>query len=234
MTRLNYARSTGSDIQRVDYDPRMRISHFILFAGLTFSVAACGGQSTESASEVTVTATVTETATATKTVEVEPSPTEDAELEETEASEESDLTVVDIGDEVDLPSAKITVTDVEQVDSLAEGRIQPGDDETLWLVSMQWTNTSNEAVSKVCHGPDVVDLEVYDTEDREMLDSNDSGFIDGNDCSNGLLTGQSGTWYEAFIGGEKSEIGYAAFFEGYGTPPTAVILNEDIELTRDN
>lgn len=194
-------------------------------------LTGCGSQGSEAASTVTVTTTATTTATVTETIEAQPPELEVSETEETEASGGSETTVVKIGEEVQLPSATITITDVAQVESLGAGRIQPDEGETLWLVSMEWTNTSNEAVSKVCHGPYAVEMEVYDTQDREMLDSKDSGFIEGNDCSNGLLTGQSGEWYEAFLGVEGAEIGYAGFFEGYDTPPTAVILNDDAELS---
>ncbi len=148
----------------------------IVVMGVLLGLAACGDQE-EGEAASTVTETTTATATVTQTVEAESDEAEVAEPVETGASEGTDATVIDIGEEVDLPSAEITIMDVEQVDSLAEGRIQPDKGESLWLVSMEWTNTSNEAVAKVCHGPYAVDLEVYDTEDREMLDSSDSGFI---------------------------------------------------------
>ena len=91
--------------------------------------------------------------------------------------------------------------------------LQPRNGGTLWLLSMNWTNLTNEAVSKVCWGPNSAGLQVFDTKDREMLMRDDSGSIVGNDCTNGLMTGQSGDWYQAFDGLPDSVIGYAVFTE---------------------
>ena len=138
-----------------------------------------------------------------------------------------------IGEPVQFPSASITVNAAERRDVI-EGEygetLSPNEGGTLWLLSMNWTNLSNEAVEKVCWGPYTTTLRVYDTQDREMLLDDNSGFIPGNDCTNGLMTGQSGEWFQAFQGLGDAEIGYATIQEGYSEDPVAVILNDSVTL----
>lgn len=173
-------------------------------------------------------ATVTATETVTAESETEPEP-------EAAASDSSEETVVgvELGEAMKFPSAVITLNAVEQVDSITSdtgtATLRPDDGESLWLLSMEWTNTSSEAVSKVCHGPYAVQMEVYDTQDRQMLRDDESGFIPGNECSEGLLTGQSGEWFSAYLGLDDADIGYVAFYEG--DTPEVVILDDSVELT---
>ncbi|MBD5787142.1 hypothetical protein IF650_13220 [Cellulosimicrobium terreum] len=140
---------------------------------------------------------------------------------------------VPVGEPVEFPSASITINSAERKD-IIEGEfgetIEPSDGGSLWLLSMDWTNLSNEAVEKVCWGPYTTTLRVFDTEDREMLLDDNSGFIPGNDCSNGLMTGQSGEWFQAFQGLADAEIGYATIQEGLSDDPIAVVLNDDVSL----
>ncbi|BDZ42457.1 hypothetical protein GCM10025865_17560 [Paraoerskovia sediminicola] len=96
---------------------------------------------------------------------------------------------------------------------------------------MWWKNTSNDAVSKVCWGPDTLGLKVYDTQDREMLLDDNSGFIPGNECSDGLMTGQSGDWYQAYQGLKGAEASYAILQDYTGGDPVAVVFDDDTFLT---
>lgn len=140
---------------------------------------------------------------------------------------------VAVGEPVEFPSASITINGAERQD-IIEGEhgesLTPNDGGSLWLLSMNWTNLSNEAVEKVCWGPYTTALRVFDTQDREMLLDDRSGFIPGNECSNGLMTGQSGDWFQAYQGLADAEIGYATIQEGYSDDPIAVVLNPDVSL----
>ena len=133
------------------------------------------------------------------------------------ASSQSEVrSALPLGYEFTLPGvASFTVHDAQQVSSIKGGAYsgdllpQPGG--TLFLLSMTWTNLANEVVGKVCWGPYSADLKVYDTAGRELMLSDQSGHIDGNECSNGLMNGQSGDWYQAFYGLPDSELDYAVF-----------------------
>lgn len=148
------------------------------------------------------------------------------------------LTVVKIGEPAVTPSATITVLSVEPVESIStefdfEPPITPPEGGTSWLLKMNWTNLTNDAVQKVCWGPDMVKLHVYDTQDREMLLDDRSGMVPGNDCTNGLMTGQSGDWYAVFQGLGGAEIGYATIDDYADTSgiPVAVQLNDSVTLS---
>lgn len=200
-------------------------------------LAACGGTSADfSASTVTKTETATVTATVTETVtEAAPEPAEDEEPSAEEPAAGAEVEGVLLGEVMEFPSASVTINSAERRDSITSDTgnitIAPGDGESLWVLSMEWTNLSDEAVSKVCHGPYTVEVEVYDTEDRQMLRSDESGHIPGNECSDGLLTGQSGEWFVAYTGLEDAEIGYVAVAEGYDERPQVVILDESVSLS---
>ena len=105
-----------------------------------------------------------------------------------------------------------------------------GDDGTLFLLEIEYTNKSNEAIRKECWGPSWVEITVYDTEDREMLESNDSGHIPGNNCSTGVLSGQSGHRYVAFEGSKDAVIGYAVFEDYTTLESEPIILHPDVTL----
>lgn len=202
------------------------------------ALAGCG-QDTADPAASTVTETVPATVTApapaavTETVTVaEPEP----EPEEPEPEPEGEeVEGVPLGEAMEFPSASVTINSAERRDSITSDTgsitITPGDRESLWVLSMEWTNLSEEAVSKVCHGPYTVEVEVYDTQDRQLLRNDESGHIPGNECSDGLLTGQSGKWFLAYTGLEDAEIGYIAVAEGYDERPQVVILDDSVSLS---
>lgn len=142
-----------------------------------------------------------------------------------------------LGEAVTLPSASITVLSAEKADSIErayDGPLTPTSDGTLWLLKMNWTNLSTQAVSKVCWGPYEVDMSVYDTQGREMLLDDGSGGISGNECSNGLMTGQSGDWYAAYQGLADSQIGYAVLADYNAAEPVAIAFVDGLTLTFGN
>lgn len=157
-----------------------------------------------------------------------PGPTPDPEVLPTTA----------IGEAVTFDDATIIVQVAETVTEIPTesytDNLYPTEGESLHLITMEWTNLSNEAVSKKCFGPYTVDMRVYDNQNREMLLSNDSGHIVGNDCSNGLLTGQSGPWIVAYQGLEGAELGYITFQRGYTDMPKIVLVDENLTMTMDN
>lgn len=168
------------------------------------------------------------------TVSTEPSAEPTVDPTPTSEPEPEPSRVHKIGDTVEFESATIVVDAVEQQDTI-QGEfgtnLDPKGDGSLWLLSMNWTNLSKEAVSKVCWGPYTVELRVFDTENREMLLDDDSGFIPGNECSDGLMTGQSGDWFQAFQGLNGAELGYITLQEGYGDEPAVVLVDESLVLT---
>lgn len=140
------------------------------------------------------------------------------------------------GESVDLPSAAITIFSGERAESIErnyDDPLTPASGGTLWLLKMNWTNLSNEAVSKVCWGPYTVDVSLFDTQGREMLLDNGSGGIVGNECSTGLMTGQSGDWYAAYQGLADAEIGYAVLSD-HRSEPVAVAFADGLTLTFDS
>lgn len=205
----------------------MRTRSAVTAAASLALLASCSSPAEPAATPaptVTVTApappaeTVTvEAAPVTETVTVEAEPMADeGDVEATPASDTTGITFLELGETADMPTAAITVNSVEQVPEIVSEYgdvIRPGEGESLWLISMEWTNLDSQAVSKVCWGPYTVSMEVLDSEQRSLLQSDESGSIPGNDCSNGLLTGQSGEWYQAYIGLEGASVDLVGFYE---------------------
>lgn len=183
------------------------------------SLSACGGD-TGAASEATSSSPTPAATTTTPTPTATPdaTPTIDA---------------AKLGEPVNLPDADITVQAVEQVDQIQgdyDTNIDPQDGGTLFKITMEWTNKSNDAVDKKCFGPYSVIMSVYDTDDHEMLSDSNSGFIPGNDCNTGLMTGQTGPWLVAYHGLANAEVGYIIFQQG--TDMEAVVVKDGLELVQ--
>ncbi|MDN6428430.1 MAG: hypothetical protein L0J79_01155 [Propionibacterium sp.] len=183
---------------------------------LALGLSACGGDTgaTPEASSSPTPAATTATPTPTPT----PTPTIEA---------------AKLGEPVNLPDADITVQAVEQVEQIQgnyDTNIDPQDGGTLFKITMEWTNKSNDAVDKKCFGPYSVTMSVYDTDDHEMLSDSNSGFIPGNDCDTGLMTGQTGPWLVAYHGLANAEVGYIIFQQG--TDMEAVVVKDGLELVQ--
>ncbi|WP_347042004.1 hypothetical protein [Brachybacterium nesterenkovii] len=166
------------------------------------------------------------TATPTATPTPTPSPTPSA-------------TVVDttpVGQAITLPSATFTVQSIEQVDKIESSHpdftpdFVPDPGGRLWLFDIDWTSTTDAAVAKECHGPDMFELHVFDITGTEMLMVDQPGMIEGQECSSGLARGQTGKWYTAFRGAD-ADFGWAVFMD-YAGGEAYVVKDPAIVLTR--
>lgn len=140
-----------------------------------------------------------------------------------------------IGEVLEMENTDFTVVSAETSGPIqgqygGEGP-RAGEDGTLFLLEIKYTNKSDKAISKECWGPHWVEITVFDTQDREMLESNDSGQIPGNNCSSGVVSGQSGHRYVAYEGPKDAEIGYAVFDDYTSYESMPIILNPDITLS---
>lgn len=141
-----------------------------------------------------------------------------------------------VGDKIELPSANIIVRTLEETDELPSIRSEMTEDfvapdgKRLWFFDIEWTNNTSEAVSKECHGPDMMNLRVYDIDGVEMLRVSQPGMIEGQECGTGLMKGETGTWMSGFTGPD-SEFGWAVF-EDYAGGEAVVTLDPDLELER--
>lgn len=146
------------------------------------------------------------------------------------------LPVSSVGDTLELSSATIVVNILEQRDVVESAfpdftpNFVPANGERLWYFDMTWTNNLSEAVSKECHGPNAVSLDVFDRDGNQMLMVDQPGHIVGQNCSTGLLTGQSGTWLTAFRGLD-ADFGWAVFSDRAGGE-VIVTLDPGIQLAR--
>ena len=139
-----------------------------------------------------------------------------------------------VGELVQMPSADFTVRVIEQRDEIpssypdmtADFKAQEG--RRLWFFDIEWTNNTNEAVTKECHGPDVFDLRVYDIDGVEMLMVDQPGMIEGQECTTGLMKGETGTWMTAFTGMD-TDFGWAVFTD-YAGGRAIVTLDPTLEL----
>ena len=158
-----------------------------------------------------------------------------------EAKSANAISAPGIGEPFELPGvAEFVINSAERVDEIPSSsprytpNLTPQEGGTLFLLTMNWTNLSNEVVGKVCWGPYSSNLKVFDTQGRELMLSDDSGFIPGNECSSGLMNGQSGDWYQAFYGLSDSELGYAVFTSYVDGEQYPVILNPSVSLKWEN
>ncbi len=196
-------------------------------AALVFGAAGCSdsGKADDSAgTSKESTSTTTETTTP---VNPEPEPEPEPNLIETNA----------VGQLISLPSADITVRTIEERDEIPSSYPEMTEDfvaqdgNRLWFFDIEWTNNTNEAVTKECHGPDMMNLRVYDINGVEMLMVDQPGMIEGQECTTGLMKGETGTWMTAFTGPD-SDFGWAVF-EDYAGDQAVVTLDPDLELVSD-
>lgn len=188
-------------------------------------LAACGG---------TLEADTTEPAEPVEVEEVVEEPAEEvaAEVEEEPAPEP--LETYAVGELVQMPSADFTVRVIEQRESIpsefpdSTPDFTAGEGKRLWFFDIEWTNNTDEAVEKECHGPYMFDLQVYDVNGVEMLMVDQPGMIEGQECTTGLMKGETGTWMSAFTGPD-SDFGWAVFTD-YAGDRAIITLDPDLEL----
>jgi len=152
----------------------------------------------------------------TEAAEEPPSPTE----EEPEAAPANS---VGLGEVLTMPNAEITVVSFEQVDSIEleySDPLVPADGESLWLMELNFVNTSNKAIDMQCLGPDSTSIQAWDTESREMLEDSSGFEIKAIDCHQSVLSGQSGSMLVAYRGLADSKAGglTVADFGDFGNP----------------
>lgn len=126
-----------------------------------------------------------------------------------------------LGEEYRFPDAAITVGAVEKADSIATDQgapLTPEYGESLYLVSMTWTNNANQEIGRPCAGPPTVSLSVFDTQNRPMAVDSRSTSIAGNDCDHGVMSGSSSPWLVAVRGGPDARVGYLLFERSRTTP----------------
>lgn len=145
----------------------------------------------------------------------------EAPKEQTTEPEPEYVETFGVGETFDLPSATFVVNVLEQRDIVESSfpdfqpHFVPGEGERLWYFDITWTNNTSEAVSKECHGPNAVRLEVFDVNGNQMLMVDQPGQIVGQNCSTGLLSGQTGKWLTAFRGLD-ADFGWAVFSDYQG------------------
>jgi hypothetical protein len=195
---------------------------------LTAALTACAGELREDAAQANPpSASATPTpAVATPSKSASPTPTPSPTLTPVKAP--------GMGEVLEMENTDFTVVSAKESGPIkgeygADGP-RAGEDGTLFLLEIEYTNKAKEAISKECWGPHWVEITVFDTQDREMLESNDSGHIPGNNCSTGILSGQSGHRYVAFEGPKDAEIGYAVFDDYTSQESMPIILNPDLTL----
>ncbi len=175
----------------------------------------------------------------------EPESVEAEDVVETVVEEEPEETVVEepeptvvetfnVGELIELPSANFTVRVIEERDEIPTTWAEMTPDfiaqegKRLWFFDIEWTNNTNEAVAKECHGPDMFSLSVYSIDGVEMLMVDQPGMIEGQECSTGLMKGETGTWMTAFTGPD-ADFGWAVFTD-YAGGEAVVVLDPELVL----
>lgn len=136
-----------------------------------------------------------------------------------------------------LPSASFTVRTLEERELIESAFPEstpdyvPNAGEHLWFFEIEWTNSTDEAVAKECHGPDMFQIQAFDLNGTEMLMVDQPGMIRGQNCSTGLRNGETGTWLTAFIG--RSETFGWAVFTDFAGGEAVVTLDPTLVLTRN-
>lgn len=195
---------------------------------LTAALTACAGELREEAAQAKQPSTSASStaAVATPSMSASPTPTQSPTLTPVEAP--------GIGEVLEMENADFTVVSAKESGPI-KGQYggdgpSAGEDGTLFLLEIEYTNKSKEAISMECWGPLWVDIKVYDTQDREMLVKDESRLIPGNDCMTGVVSGQSGHRYAAYEGPKDAEIGYAVFNDYTSQESMPIILNPDVTL----
>lgn len=140
-----------------------------------------------------------------------------------------------VGELIKLPSANFTVKAIEQREEIEssfpdfEPNFKPEPGKRLWYFDIEWTNNTNEAVDKECHGPYNFNLRVFDINGVEMTQVQQPGFIIGNNCDTGLQKGETGRWQTAF-NGLDADFGWAVF-EDFAGDASVVTLDPNLELS---
>ncbi|MDU0865399.1 hypothetical protein [Actinomyces urogenitalis] len=200
--------------------PRRTAASLLALSLSSFALTACGHTDSKSEAQSTPSTAATQETTPT------PTPTPEPETLDTHT----------IGESITLPSATFTVKTIEQRDMIPssspdwEPNFTPEAGQRLWYFDIEWTNTTDEVVSKECHGPDMFDLTAYDINGAEMEMVDQPGFIEGQNCSTGLMKGETGRWQTAFRSLD-ADFGWA-IFRDYAGEEAIVVLDPSLQLTR--
>lgn len=193
-----------------------KIVSIVVAALLAFTIAGCSSDNNGSTESPTP-------------VAESPSP------EETEADRATTaVPTFDVGNKIFLPSATFTVTSIEKRDVIEsefpdmQPNYEPKDGGSLWLLTMEWKNTTDEVVYKGCFGPDMFDLRVFDVDGVEMAEVEQPGYIKGTNCDQDLMKGDTATWMTAFY--SKGDTFGWAEFEDYAGDNAIVVADPDLEL----
>ena len=151
------------------------------------------------------------------------------------APDGTEIPVVSVGEPVRVADAEITIRTVTQETLFPTqyGTVEAGEG-TLFLLTSTWKNHSNSASIRMCDGPEMIFVTMYDRQNREIPISYDSSSLVGNDCEARVLTGQEGTWLAAYQGLPDSQPGYVVISDLYGDNiPHEAIVKFDPDMKID-
>ena len=205
-----------------------------LSAGLLcLALAACGNdnKADDGKSSATVAATTEASASATPTSSMPPESEDDGQYPPHYA----------LDTQFPLPNLEMKVLAIVEKDHIQATPtdtgpdLQPGPGQRLWIVEIEWTNTTGAEVNAVCHAPENLDFEAYDWHGNQMIPLEDQSYLNGNDCSTTVAPGAKDTFRKAFTS-NGSDFGWL-LFEAFDNPDrkdgreAVVVANPNVEVT---